>query len=285
MVGTTWGWRVLFVGCATAIVVAVLLLTVTPAIDAVAMSLRPGDALRAFRYAVRDPAFLTTLVTTLIYVVVTVPLQLLFGCFCALHVYLARRPLVWFTVYFLPYAVPVYAGVIAWRWMLDRRGYLATAASHLGVEPQTWLGTNALATLCLVSVWSFGAFVFASILSRLYRIPAALHATAATDGLSVGQWLRVVIWPQVKNTVIVVTLLRIAFMAAKFDVPWLLVGNTSAPAGKTFTIFIAERIGGDARGSIGVAAAVLLAAMLALVFGLVSVLGGRRALQEVRNAT
>jgi len=278
-------WRILYVACATAVVLAVAFLTVLPAFDAVIMSARRGAPLQAYRNTLHDPAFAPAVLTTIIYVIVTVPVQLLFGFLCAVHVYLARRPLVWFTIYFLPYAVPVYAGVGAWRWMLDRRGYLATALSHFGVAPETWLGTRALATLCLVSVWCFAAFVFASILARLYRIPAALHATAATDGLSVGEWLRVVVWPQIKNTVVIVTVLRIAFMASKFDVPWLLVGSTSTASGRTFTIFIAERIGGDARGSVGVAAAVLLAGGLAVLFGLASAILGRRALKEVRNAT
>lgn len=278
-------WRTLYVICAAAVILAVLGLTVAPAVDAVIMSLRRGTPLLAYRNTIRDPGFAPAVRTTLMYVAVTVPVQLLLGFLCAIHVYLSRRPLAWFTVYFLPYAVPVYAGVAAWRWMLDREGYLATGFAHAGVAPETWLGTDALATLCVVSVWCFGAFVFASLLARLYRIPPALHATAATDALTPSEWLRMVIWPQIRNTVVIVTLLRVAFMASKFDVPWLLVGTTSTSSGQTYTIFIARRIGVDARGSVGVAAAVLLAIGLALVFGLASTFIGRRALKEVRNAT
>lgn len=263
--------------------ITVALLLVIPAWDAVRMSLGTTRWFAAFVAALRDPNFSSALWMSIAYVVITLPLQLLIGTAGAFHVYLSKRPLFWFMIYFLPYAVPVYAGVIAWRWMLDRSGFVAEALSHLGIPPEAWLGKYAATTLCIVSVWHFYPFVFASILARLQRTPPVLHAAAAVDQMSVGRWVRSVAWPQIRGTLLVVAVLRIAFMAAKFDVPWLLVSSGATPAGRVFTVFIAERVGTDPVGGVGIAAAVLLSVGLFMGFMAASPLLNRSGLREVDN--
>lgn len=83
-----------------------------------------------------------------------------------------------------------------------------------------------------------------SALAR-YKFPPGLHATAAVDRLSLARWFVRVVWPQIRGAVAV---LRIAFMAAKFDVPWLLTASNTTDRGHVYTVFVAERFGTDVRG-------------------------------------
>ena len=283
MVNQSRCWRTLILVCACTILATTALLLVIPAADAVRMSISPKHALAGYREALRDPSFAAALRSSFLYVLVTLPAQLIVGIACALHVYLSRRPLAWFMIYFLPYSVPVYAGVIAWRWMLDRSGFVAQAAAHAGIPAEAWLGKYAALTLCMVSVWHFYPFVFASILARLHRTPPALHATAAIDRVSTARWVAVVAWPQLRGTLLVVAVLRVAFMAAKFDVPWLLISSGATPAGRVLTVFIAERVGTDPIGGIGIATAIMLAVGLALGFLAAAPLLAKNGLREVRN--
>ncbi|HEX8172494.1 MAG TPA: sugar ABC transporter permease [Thermoanaerobaculia bacterium] len=256
-----------FAGC---VVLVVGTLLAVPAVDALLMSIDRARPLAGYAEALHDPQLAAAVWATVAYVAITLPLQLILGVAAALHVYLARHPLLWFSVYFMPYAIPVYAGVIAWRWMLDRHGFAAGALAALGIAPEAWFGRYALVTLCVVSIWQFYPFVFAAVLARLHKISPGLHATAAVDRLGIHNWLGTVVWPQIRGAVVASAVLRLAFMAAKFDVPWLLIGSNAISHGRVYTVFVAERVGTDPRGGVGLAASILLALTLVMVFAAAS---------------
>jgi multiple sugar transport system permease protein len=222
-----------------------------------------------------DPGFWDTLHVTISYTLWTVALQLLLGVLAAATVFSVKRSTTLVTsLLFLPYAVPSVVSVVLWRFLVDKNGVVAvTASTFLGIDPDVWMADWIFTTLVIVSVWQFFPFVFVTLLARMKRIPAALYHAAEVDGA--GPWERFwyVALPQLRGTLAAIAVLRMLFMATKFDTPWLLAGGTALANANTLPVYVYMHSGsaGGIGGRAGPAAAVLAASVIGCVVLLVAI--------------
>ena len=181
---------------------------------------------------------------TFVYAFSTVLLQLAIGLFAATtvaRVSTKRLAGLIGILVFLPYTIPCAVTTLIWQLLCRTNGVLAQFAVLVGLAPNVqWLysGPGLLLTLVVASIWQFYPFVFVTLLARIRRIDVLLYRTAEIDGATPFQQFLHVTWPELRATVVVVAVLRFAFMFTKFDLPWLLGGRSANNVIDTLPVYI-----------------------------------------------
>ena len=138
-----------------------------------------------------DPRYLHSVAVTFFYVVLAVPLRLIFALAVAMLLNTPRRGVsVYRAVYYAPSVVAGSVAVaVMWRQVFGTQGVINAVLALLGVPPLRWLGDPDIAiwTLITLAVWQFGSPMLI-FLAGLRQIPAELPEAAAIDGA--GAWSR-----------------------------------------------------------------------------------------------
>jgi multiple sugar transport system permease protein len=157
-----------------------------------------------FRFLLQDQMFRTTMWNTLLYTIVSVPLQLLLALGVALLLNLnIRGTNLYRAIIFLPSQTPVVASALLWFFIFSPTQGLANAALGLfGIPPQTWLWDIDLVkpALIAVAVWAFGTAMII-FLAGLQDIPQSLYEAAELDGAGPISKLRNVTLPLLTPTI------------------------------------------------------------------------------------
>lgn len=138
-----------------------------------------------FGQLLTDEIFVKSLVITLKYVFVSVPLKLAFALFVA---FLLTRKSKLVTLYRSLYYVPSLVGgsvavALVWKQLFARKGLFNSVLADMGLNTINWFGDQKLALypLILMSVWQFGSsmIIFAA---GLKEIPTSYYEAAEIDG-------------------------------------------------------------------------------------------------------
>jgi multiple sugar transport system permease protein len=105
-----------------------------------------------------------------------------------------------------------------------------------------------------------------AVLAQLKTIPADLFRTAELDGARPWQTFLFVTLPQLKNVLLAVLLLRVAFMFTKYDTPRLLGGGTAIDQLNILPIYLETKLNTVNSNQVS-AAAVLFSGIIAIVLG------------------
>jgi multiple sugar transport system permease protein len=139
------------------------------------------------RLFTRDPLALKSFKVTLVYTLVYVPLDLVFGLLLALLLNQKLRGIgIFRTVYYLPSVLSGVAYVVMWMWMFNpQHGLINTLLSYVGIQGPRWLLDPkwALSALIIMSLWGVGRTMII-FLAGLQDIPAVLYEAAEIDGAS-----------------------------------------------------------------------------------------------------
>jgi multiple sugar transport system permease protein len=197
-------------------------------------------AFENFERLFKDKLFVTSLVNTTYYVLVSVPLTTALAFFLAV---LLNRPLrgrsFLRAAYFLPSMTLAVSAVMAWQWLLDPQGgvfnYMLRA---VGLPTPEWLADRRIAmpTLIMVSVWQNVGYYAVIYLAGLQTVPTELYEAAQIDGASPWQRLLYITVPLVAPTTFFVVVTNMIFSWQIFDLPYLLTGG--GPANSTRTLML-----------------------------------------------
>ncbi|MEN8171495.1 MAG: sugar ABC transporter permease [Chloroflexota bacterium] len=141
------------------------------------------------RMFTRDPLFLQALKVTGNFVLLSVPLKLVFGLGLALLLNLKLKGMNFYrTVFYIPAVISGVAVSLMWIWLLQPdTGVVNTLLELVGIEGPNWFWDPdwALPSVALMSVWSVGgsAIIY---LAGLQNIPPHLYEAANIDGA--GKW-------------------------------------------------------------------------------------------------
>lgn len=151
-----------------------------------------------------DMYFAKSLATTAYYVLLSVPLQIVFA-FCIALV--LNEPVkgrsVFRTIFYLPTIVPAVASSIVWMMMFDPdTGILNAVLRAFGLPASMWIygESTVIPSLALMSLWTVGGTVVI-FLAGLQNVPRELYEAVEVDG---GGWfakLRSVTIPMVSPTI------------------------------------------------------------------------------------
>src|SRR5437763_6903613 len=152
----------------------------------------------------------TSLGTTVMYAVISVPMQLLLGLFIAYLLFQKVKGQEAFRVlFFFPYITSTVASAAVWaylyspdrglintvlkswglpalRWLGESRGIFLLMADGLHIDWPSWLGGPplALVSLLIYTTWVFVGYDIAIFLAGLGNIPTELYDAAKVDGAS-----------------------------------------------------------------------------------------------------
>lgn len=157
--------------------------------------LNPTDSrfigLDNYAKAFSDPKFYLALRNTLLFAVVTVPGQWLFGIAAAMliNLHFLRFKIVFRLIYYVPVITSWVVVAYLFKYLFaDGSGglvnYLLVEQLRLIAKPVNWLGNTwtANAVIWTLSIWKGVGYVMVLYLAALQSIPKSLYEAAAIDG-------------------------------------------------------------------------------------------------------
>ena len=243
-----------------------------------ARSARPFIGLDNYIDAVTSYSFLFVLVQNIVFTVVSVSLEFLFGMGLALLLnrnFWGRE--VFRALFLLPMlTAPVLAG-FNWRWIFnDRFGLLNQLFLAVGLQPQGWLVEPNLARLSIViaTIWQGTPFVMILLLAGLQSLPAAPFEAAIVDGASAWQRFRFLTLPLMRPVIVVAIALRVIDLFRVFDVIYIMTFGGPGHATELLPFYIYRAAFSQSR--IGLASALSWITVFITVLFLVPLFMGER---------
>jgi multiple sugar transport system permease protein len=196
--------------------------------------------LRNFQRLFGDPGFRQALRFTLLFILVSVPLEIILGTIFALlmNADVPFRGLLRACV-LIPWAIPAAISARTWELIYNYSYGLANfVLTALGItsQPVNWLGTSigAFGAVVVADVWKTTPFVAIIVLAGLQAVPKELISQAKVDRANLLQIFFKVTVPLIKPVIIVALLFRTIDGLRVFDVIYVLTGG--GPGGETTSI-------------------------------------------------
>lgn len=221
-----------------------------------------------------DPNFLSSLIFTGAFVIVSVTLELLLGLSFALLLheqFIGRK--FFRTIFLLPWAIPIAVSARLWQLLFNYDfGILNSVGIAAGIihAPVNWLGSSAMAFLSIVAsdVWKTTPFMGILFLGGLSTIPKELYEQAVMDGTTYRQRFIHITLPLLRPVLVVALLFRTIDAVRIFDLIYILTGG--GPGGSTTSVsmfaFNAYLSGDFGYGSAISSVLFLLAGVLAVLY-------------------
>jgi multiple sugar transport system permease protein len=226
-------------------------------------------------------ALLHSFTVTIIYTVIVLAVAWLFGMAAAVFTQRAFRGRgAVRTLFLIPYALPVFASVITWNFMLQRDTGMVNQlllSLHLAGSRPFWLiGQDSFWSLVIVQLWRTWPFAFLILTAGLQSIPADLYEAAAIDGAGLLGQVRHVTLPLLRPVNRVLLLVLFLWTFNDFSVPFTLFGPAPPAQADIISIHIYENSFVSWNFGTGSAMSVLLLLFLLLVTMVYLALGRRR---------
>ncbi|MBO4456738.1 MAG: sugar ABC transporter permease [Butyrivibrio sp.] len=141
--------------------------------------------LKNFAMLYNDEIFAKSIYITLKYVLISVPLKLIFALFVAVILTRKSRMVaIYRSVYYLPSLIGGSVAVaLVWRQLFARKGLFNVILEGIGMDRINWFGDEkmALYPLIFMAIWQFGSsmIIFAA---GLKEIPMTYYQAAAIEG-------------------------------------------------------------------------------------------------------
>jgi multiple sugar transport system permease protein len=227
-----------------------------------------------YRDLVTDPVALGSLATSMIFVAVTTPIEVLLGLGMALVLNESFRGRGWLrAVVLVPWAVPTVVASQMWRFIFnDRYGlfnYLLFGdATHRYWAPLAEPGL-ALMSIMVADIWKTSSFAALIILAGLQVIPHELYEAASIDGANAWQKFRHITLPLVKPALLLALLFRTIDALKVFDLVFVM--TQGGPADTTNVLQFYGYKKSFAEGMIGYGSAIavivfLISLLLSIVY-------------------
>ncbi len=250
-----------------------------PVLAAVGISFTDWDLFTAPHFAgiqnyldlmLRDVLFHKVLGNTLLYVLGTVPVQMVLALLIAL---LLNRGIWGETVlriiYFLPVVSSTVAVALVWSWILNSNfGVLNALLSALGVqELPVWLGSSrtALFALMIVAVWQGLGYSMVLFLAGLQNISQDVYEAGTLDGAVGWRKLRYLTLPLLSPTTFFVTIVSLIGSFQVFDLAFVMTKGGPANATNTIVYYVYQNAFEFYRMGYASAAAMILFAFILLI--------------------
>ena len=220
------------------------------------------------------PLFWKSLVNTLYFVIVGVPLSIAVSLATALLLdsKLARCKGFFRTALFAPVVTTVVAVAVIWRYLLHTRyGMINYTLGHFGIAPIDWLGDPhwSMPAIILFAVWKNFGYNMIILLAALQGIPGDLYEAARIDGASWSQQLRHITLPMLRPALLLVSVITVSGYFQLFAEPYVMTQGD--PLQSTVSVLYFMYNEGFKWWSLGRASAIAFL-LFVLILGVTSVL-------------
>ena len=190
-----------------------------------------------YQAALQNADFWNAMVTTLIFTVASVFLELLIGLAMAMAMHAAFKGQgLLRTVVLVPWAVLTVVTAIMWRTIFESpQGFV----NQIIGGDTVWLGSEpqALIVIIIADVWKTAPFMALLILAGLQVIPSDIYEAAKVDGATAWQRFRKITLPLLTPAILVALIFRTLDALRIFDLPYVL---TKGANGTTTLSLIAQ---------------------------------------------
>jgi multiple sugar transport system permease protein len=236
------------------------------------------NGFRNFERLFRDANFWSALRFSLLYTVLSVAGQFAVGFVLALtaHREFRGRGIVRAAMLF-PWTMPTVITAVVWRFMYnpDTTGLFNGTLANLHLPHSiVWLGSSAtlaVIALLILAVWKVNSFCALVLLAGLQSIPGDVYEAASVDGAGVLRQFFSITLPYLRQTIMVVLVLRTVESLQAFDIIVGLTNGGPGTATRNLPLYIFEKgLSGAQDFGYSSATAVVLFAII-LVFAIVYV--------------
>lgn len=211
---------------------------------------------------------------TLVYVAVSVPLQLAAALGLALALDKGLRGLAFYrSIFYLPSLLGGSAAIaILWRQMFGADGLVNQVLQGLGwASPPAWISdpSTALGSLVVLNVWTFGA-PMVIFLAGLRQVPRMYYEASAVDGASRTRQFRSITVPLLSPIIFFNLVLQIIHAFQAFTQAFIVSGGNGGPSDSTmfFTLYLYQVGFGNFQMGYASALAWLLVLIVAVFTGI-----------------
>ncbi|TDD43448.1 sugar ABC transporter permease [Nonomuraea terrae] len=225
------------------------------------------NGLENFQRMFSDAYFWASVRVTLVYVFVSIPLQLAFALLLALILDRGLRGLAFYrSAFYLPSLLGTSVAIaILWRQIFGDEGLINQALGLFGIHGESWLQNpaTALSTLVVLNVWTFGS-PMVIFLAGLRQIPEELYEAAKVDGATVVRQFTHITVPLLTPIIFFNLILQTIGAFQAFTQAHVVSGGTGGPANSTlfYTLYIYQQ--GFANFDMGYASALAWVLMIAV---------------------
>jgi len=198
--------------------------------------------LKGYVNALADERVRDAMGHTIVFTVVTVALELLFGLGLAIIMNKAMKGqgLVR-AVSLIPWAIPTTVAALMWSYLYDgSSGIVAYIMQnlHLVNDSRDLLlsGGGAMASAMIADIWKTTPYMALLILAGFQTIPGAVYESAKVDGSGVFNTFFKITLPLLKPSILVALLMRTLDAFRVFDLIYVLTGG--GPGGSTETMSV-----------------------------------------------
>jgi ABC-type sugar transport system permease subunit len=187
---------------------------------------------------------LATTWRTVLFTIISVPLELLFGLTFALLLNEEFRGRTFFrSVMIVPYAMLTISNGVVWSYILDPTyGVLNVILQRWGVisSYQNWLGTpaGAMGWVIVADVWKTTPFMIIILLAALQTFPSNMYRAAEVDGAGIVQRFWRITLPMLRPAILVALVLRTLGAFRVFDIIYVLTGGGPANATNVLSYYV-----------------------------------------------
>jgi multiple sugar transport system permease protein len=176
------------------------------------------------------------------------------------------------TLFLVPYALPMYAGIIAWKFMLQKdtgavNHFLFDNVNLPGDKPFWLIGGNAFWSIVVVAIWRLWPFAFLMLMAGLQSIPEEVYEASAVDGAKPFRTWHAITVPMLRPVNTVLLLVMFLWTFNDFNTPFVLFGNAQPAAGDLISFHIYNASFLTWNFGSGAAMSVLLLLFLLIVTG------------------
>jgi raffinose/stachyose/melibiose transport system permease protein len=213
---------------------------ITPSKDFVGLS----NYVRVFG----EEAALKAFVNNIIWVVLGTVAPVVLGLFEALLVWSgARGSLLFRTLFFLPFVLPLVVVGIVWQWIYHPLfGIVNTVLDNFGLDwlSRGWLADphTALYAVLIAAIWGQTGFCFLILHASLQNVDMSTVEAAMIDGANWFQRARSIVIPQIAPQITMVTAVTLIGGFAVFDIIYVMTGGGPGNASQvlaTYTVKVA----------------------------------------------
>lgn len=182
---------------------------------------------------------------TIMFSIVVVSTSWLLGTFAATMLQRSfRGRAILRTIFLLPYALPVFASVIVWKFMLSQETGMINhvlGSLHLTDGKTFWLlGDNAFWSMAIVGIWRLWPFALLTLMAGMQSIPTDIYEAAAVDGAGMWQQFRKLTLPMLRPVNQVLVLVLFLWTFNDFNVPYTLFADSPPASADLVTIHIRQ---------------------------------------------
>ncbi|HHE55432.1 MAG TPA: sugar ABC transporter permease [Caldithrix abyssi] len=230
--------------------------------------------LENFLFLLKDLRFQQSLLTTLKFTVISVPLELLLGLGFALLLrekipgnFLLKITLM------IPWAIPTVVSARMWEWIYNPEyGLLNYLLKEVGLlnNALNWLGHPfwTLPAIILADVWKTTPFAALLIYAGLQAIPEELYEAAKIDGAGALRRLIHITLPLIFPIILIVGVFRTMDAFRIFDLIYVMTGGGPANISETMSVYAYKLLFQTLQFGYGSAVSIIMFLIIALLSGL-----------------